>query len=311
MAAYPTTGDVKSLNKLARQIKSQPAKIHYWPLTGPLRILVFLDASFRNNDDGSSQRGTTVFLAESRERSSKDGMSYGSLVDNESQKVEKNVLSTTVPELYSFVKCFGSCQLLCGLWMDLSGEVAHIHMKTDAKNQVTTARTIHFPEHKETIHITSVLRKEACSGSVHDLAHIPTKKCLADCLTNAPAKADNLITGWQTGKLIDVDIHPDFENPYGAPGLLGNLVQNIITHKRKGSLPREQTLSIFRVQTSQEGPFQVMIVGGIQQKKEQNISNTRKRKGQDTPAESCIQFPWSVMPISMTTLTWMVRNIPN
>ena len=60
-----------------------------------------------------------------------------------------------------------------------------------------------------------------------------------------------------------------------------------------------------------------MIVGGIQQKKKQNNSNTRKRKGQDTtkitpvPAESCIQFPWSVVPISMTTLPWMVRNIPN
>ena len=30
--------------------------------------------------------------------------------------------------------------------MDLSGEVANIHMRTDAKNLVTTARTIHLPE---------------------------------------------------------------------------------------------------------------------------------------------------------------------
>ena len=65
----------RSLNKLARQIKSQPMKLQYWPLTGPLRILGFPDASYRNNDDGSSQRGMTVFLAESRERSSMDGMS--------------------------------------------------------------------------------------------------------------------------------------------------------------------------------------------------------------------------------------------
>ena len=83
MAASPTIGDVKSLNKLARQIKSQPVKLQYWPLTGPLRILGFLDASHRNDDDGSSQRGMTVFLAESRERSSRDRMSYGSLVDYE------------------------------------------------------------------------------------------------------------------------------------------------------------------------------------------------------------------------------------
>ena len=66
------------------------------------------------NDDGSSQRGMTVFLAESRERSSRDGMACGSLTDCESPKIKKTVLSTTVPELYSFMKCFGSCQFLRG-----------------------------------------------------------------------------------------------------------------------------------------------------------------------------------------------------
>ena len=44
MAASPTVSDVKSLNKLARQIKSQPVKLQYWPLTGLLRILGFPDA---------------------------------------------------------------------------------------------------------------------------------------------------------------------------------------------------------------------------------------------------------------------------
>ena len=51
-------------------------------------------------------------------------MSYGNLVDYESERIKKIVLSTTVAELYSFMKCFGSCQFLSGLWMDLSGEVA-------------------------------------------------------------------------------------------------------------------------------------------------------------------------------------------
>ena len=90
----------------------------------------------------------TVFLAESRERSSKDGMKYGSLIDYESQKIKNTVLSTTVAELYSFMQYFRSCQFLCGLWMDISGEAAYIHMKTDAKNLVTTARTIRVTENK-------------------------------------------------------------------------------------------------------------------------------------------------------------------
>ena len=77
MAASPTVGDVKSLNKLARQIKSQPVKLQYWPLTRPSRILGFPDASYRNNDDGSYRRGAAILRSsQSRERSSRDGMTY-------------------------------------------------------------------------------------------------------------------------------------------------------------------------------------------------------------------------------------------
>ena len=47
--------------------------------------------------------------------------------------------------------------------MDLSSEVAKIHMRTDANHLVTTARTIHLPEQKKTIHMISMSRKEACS----------------------------------------------------------------------------------------------------------------------------------------------------
>ena len=55
-----------------------------------------------------------------------------------------------------------------------------------------------------------MLPKNACSGNIHDLTHIPTQNCLADCLTKASAKADNLITAVKTGELLDVDIHPNF-----------------------------------------------------------------------------------------------------
>ena len=36
-------------------------------------------------------------------------------IELESQKIKKTVLSTTAAELYSFLKCFGSCQFLRGL----------------------------------------------------------------------------------------------------------------------------------------------------------------------------------------------------
>ena len=53
----------------------------------------------------------------------------------------------------------------------------------------------------------------------------------------------------------------------------------------------------------------MMFVGDSQQTRDQKELNTRERKGQDAakitsaPAESCIQFLWSVMPNSMTALT--------
>ena len=106
MAASPTTGDVNALNKLARQLKSHPVKPQFWPVTGPLRIIGFPHASYRNNEDGSSQRGMAVFSAESHERSTKDGTSCGSLIDYDSQKIKRTVLSTIVAELYSFMNFF-------------------------------------------------------------------------------------------------------------------------------------------------------------------------------------------------------------
>ena len=159
-------------------------------------------------------------------------MTYGSPIDCESQMIKKFVLSTTVAELYSFIKWFSSCQFLRGLWLYFSSEVANFHMRTDAKNLVTTARTIHLPEQRETIHIFSMLRKEACSGSIHDLAPIPSQNRLADCLTKASAKANNLITAVKTGRLLDVDTHPGFRTL--VQGFLTYLIHNIDAHKGQG-----------------------------------------------------------------------------
>ncbi len=55
-----------------------------------------------------------------------------------------------------------------------------------------------------------MLRKEACSGAIDDLAHVDTSKCLSDCLTKHSAKPDELLETVDTGVLKDVDCHPPF-----------------------------------------------------------------------------------------------------
>ena len=106
------------------------------------------------------------------------------------------------------MKCYGTCQFLKGLWMDIIVEAAEIYVRTDANNLVTTAGATHLPEQKETIHMIQMMRKELCSGAMDDLAHIRTEYCLSDCLTKHSAKPDNLIEAVETGRLPFVDNHP-------------------------------------------------------------------------------------------------------
>ena len=118
-------------------------------------------------------RANLNVVAEQRQKSSRD--TRGSLVFFESTKIKRTTLSTTVAELYALMTCFGTCQMLRGLWKDISGADACIHMRTDANNLVTTASTTHVREQQETIHMIQMLRKEACSGAIADISHVRTR----------------------------------------------------------------------------------------------------------------------------------------
>ena len=172
-------------------------------------MIGYPDASYNNNPDKSTQRGLAIFIANVRLENQPDA--WGSLVDYESTKIKRTVLSTTVSELYGLMKCFGTCMFMQGLWMDMTGEDLEIHIRTDANNLVTTATKTTLPEQKETIHMISSLRSEACSGSMDDLAHVVTDCQMADCLTKDKPKAmEGLKNAVETGRLPQVDTHPPF-----------------------------------------------------------------------------------------------------
>ena len=63
--------------------------------------------------------------------------------------------------------------------MDISAACVAMHMRTDANNLVTTASTTRLPEEKATIHLIEMLRKDACSGLIEDLAHVVAADCLS------------------------------------------------------------------------------------------------------------------------------------
>ena len=116
-------------------------------------------------------------LAEER-TVSKDG--FSSMVGFGSHKTNIVVRSTTVSELLCFTNCFGACQFLRGLWLDISAACVAIHMRTDANNLVTTTSTTRLPEYWETVHIIQMVRKESCSKQIEDLAHAASADCLSD-----------------------------------------------------------------------------------------------------------------------------------
>ena len=209
-SAAPTVAHCKELNKLCRSIRSEDVELRVWPVKGSPRILGIPDAAFRNNSDKSSQRAMTIFIADERVKGRRD--TRGSLVFFESTKIKRTTLSTTVAELYALMKCFGTCQMLRGLWKDISGLDAEIHIRTDANNLVSTASTTHSPEQQETIHMIQMLRKEACSGAIADLSHVRTEHCLSDCLTKRSANPRNLLDSVQSGWLKEIDSHPPFRS---------------------------------------------------------------------------------------------------
>ena len=131
-------------------------------------------------------------------------------------------------------------------------KVADIHLGIDAKNLVTTARTKDLLEQKKTIHMISMLRKEDCSGSMHDLAHIPTQNCLADGLTKTSAKTDNLITAMKTGCWMLTYI-PIVEHSWNMKPAYLHDAGHLCTQRRRMSFFLN-ALKVSLAPTPQEGP---------------------------------------------------------
>ena len=75
-----------------------------------------------------------------------------------------------------------------------------------------------------------MLRKEACSGSIADLAHIRTQRCLADCLTKKSANLQNLIDAVRSGILKEVDSHPLFRSLLEHRAYLRSWLPTVCSH---------------------------------------------------------------------------------
>ena len=111
-AASPTIGDVKALNKLARQLKSQPVKLQFWPLTGPLIIIGFYWCLLPKQCRRDLHREAWQYVQQNCESIPRRMEWHVEvLLTTKVETIKRNVLSTTVAGLCTFMK---------GLWVHTS-----------------------------------------------------------------------------------------------------------------------------------------------------------------------------------------------
>ena len=90
--------------------------------------------------------------------------------------------------------------MLRGLWKDISGSVANVHIRAHDNNIVTTASTMRVPEQQRPF-TWLMLWAEACSGAIAGLSHVRAERCFADCLAKASAACKNLVDSVMSGNM--------------------------------------------------------------------------------------------------------------
>ena len=228
-ADSPTIGDVKAPNKLARQLKSQPVKLQvcsqdHWE---QLHFLIHPTETIKN---GSSQKGVTVCLAELREHSSNDGMSYWSVVLYESPKKKpfsQQPRPNCIHEMSWFmplppwivdglVRC--SCRNSHEDWREESGD----ENKNSSITWTKRKRSTWFPccQRKLVHEVFMILLTFQLRIVWHIVfGHISTQNCLADCFDKVIGEGRHsdhrsehreIIGSWRSSQLQDT---------HGAQGL--------------------------------------------------------------------------------------------
>ena len=130
---------------------------------------------------------------------------------------------------------------------------------------------------------------------IHDLAHVPTHNCLADFLTKASAKADNLITAVRT----------DFRTLTEHKTSFSTWCRTSMNTREKDIFP--DCFEDFSHTNFTRRTFHVMFVRNqhIDERKE---LNTCERESQDTTkissalADSRTIYSWSVVSLLVRTL---------
>eukprot|EP00665_Eupelagonemidae_sp_cell47_P017212 gene17212-biopygen821 len=190
----PTVGDARLANKTIARAQASEVVLKFPKLHDDLELLCFADASFGNNEDGTSQGGFAAIL---REEKCRRGMSndehFGLLLDWRSQRMRRIVHSTLGAEA---IATGGAADASSWLKLLLT-EVGLLHVAkrgadelilqpdwvlTDAMSVREVLETTKVPREKNLLLDVQRMRTLVEDGDLF-VTHVPTRYQVADALT--------------------------------------------------------------------------------------------------------------------------------
>ena len=203
----PTVQDVLTANKIVRYLKgSSTHVVVYRKMKGPLRVLAYSDSAFQNLDQGRSQAGHLVMIAEEDSAGTAPvSIQAGdatfltrdikvALMSWKSSRHRRVVRSTFSAELLASTNSFDSASWFASLFAEMTTGVQvrneiPIDLRTDCENLVANTKSLRIQATEKRLYGEIWALREALESSeIRTFKHVPTVLMVADGLTKIQPK---------------------------------------------------------------------------------------------------------------------------
>ena len=172
----PDDEDIKKLNKAIDKCRASPnVGLKYVPLKVNVKLAAFVDGSFADNMDLSSQLGFVTTLGD--EEGNANVIHYGT---SKSKRVTRSVLAV---ELYAMAVGFDVASAARPTIAEIMGRDVPLVVYTDSKSLYDALRTINTTMEKRLLFDLQVIRQAYEHQEITEVCWIPTDQNPADGMT--------------------------------------------------------------------------------------------------------------------------------
>lgn len=207
------------LNRIVKWIRRTPFKLHFRPMSGPLKVLVISDSAYRREDvTGHALRGAVICIAQDLPNSPGGICHCLEMYSRKQRRVVRSTFSAEANALidavevgkmvvYMLTDTFSSIPLSASqlMKMDERGELtAHMHAVVDCKSvyDALVRREILPPTEQSLIMLLLALRETMTSGCMRSLWWAATEDMLADGLGKGTVSRTGILQFAKLGEWI-------------------------------------------------------------------------------------------------------------